>query len=182
MSTNIQTKLARNAATANAIRVLLDEFEGGEFTSREGKALLRKHREGAQFDNLNDNNWFKVSRVEYFDLPESVEPCSYRIWFADGSSSLTRDDYSRYVGRKIWFDRHYRAVSAFEKLDAPVAQQGKRYYYTVREDYAEKMAREFVREEDIEKAMRKIQRKFAELEADYESLKALKAMHFDSED
>lgn len=162
---SIQMELARNAATAKAINILLDEFGSGEFTSREGKALLRKHREGAQFDTLNDNNWFKVSRVEYFDLP------SPDYYYTDVM-----------VGNLVYCsDGHFRKISAVKKRES-VQMQGKRYYYTVRKDYAEKMAREFVREEDIEKAMRKIQQKFAELEADYESLKALKAMHFDSED
>lgn len=180
---NIQMELSRNAQTAHAIRVLLDEFNGGEFTSREGKALLKKHyNDCVQFDTLNDNDWFEVSRVEYFDLPADIEPYSYRVHFTDGYSALTRENLSYFIGRKSWYDGRIRRMSAFEELDTPVSVQGKRYYYRVREDYTQKMAREFVREEDIEDVMRKIQKKFAKLEAEYESLKALKAMHFDNED
>ncbi len=134
MYASIEMELARNAATADAIRVLLDWFGDGEFTSREGRDVLRKFRECAQFDTLNNNNWFEVSRVEYFDLPTSAR------------------------------------------------SQGRRYYYSVRKDYAQKMAREFVREDDVDSAMRRLRNKMADLDAEYETLKALKALHFDSED
>lgn len=178
---NIQMELSRNALTANAIRVLLDEFEGGEFTSREGKALLKKHyNDCAQFDTLNDNNWFEVSRVEYFDLL-GCDPIDIAWRFTLDNGVTIVSDWRKFVGDFVYSDGCYHAISAVEKLEN-FQPQGKRYYYKVREDYAQKMQREFVREEDIEDAMRKLQKKFSELEAEYESLKALKAMHFDSED
>jgi hypothetical protein len=181
MGTSIQMELFRNAQTANAICALLDEFKGGEFTSREGKALLKKHRSDCvQFDTLNDNNWFEVSRVEYFDLPD-CDPIDIAWRFTLDNETVIVSDWRRFVGDSVYSDGCYHTISAVEKLEN-VQPQGKRYYYKVRKNYAQKMAREFVRKDDIEDAMRKLQKKLNELEADYESLKALKAVHFDNED
>ena len=178
---SIQMELFRNAQTANAIRVLLDEFKDGEFTSREGKALLKKHfNDCAQFDTLNDNGWLKVLRVEYFDLL-GCNPIDIAWRFTLDNGATIVSDWRKFIGDRVYSDGCYHTISAVEKLEN-VQPQGKRYYYTVRKDFAQKAASEFVSEEDIEDAVRKTQKKLNELEADYESLKALKAMHFDSED
>ena len=180
MGASIQSELFRNKQTAKAIRVLLEEFEGGEFTSREGKALLRKHCHCTQFDTLNNNNWFEVSRVEYFDLPD-CDPTDVMWRFTLDNGTVVVSRYHGSVGDFARSGNRYHEIFAVEKLEN-VQPQGKRYYYKVREDYRQKMAREFVSEEDIENAMRKIQRKLTELEAHYDNLKALKAAHFVGED
>lgn len=178
---SIQMELSRERQIARAIRVLLDEFGSYEFTSREGKALLKKHfSDCAQFDTLNDNNWLKVSRVEYFDLL-GCDPIDIAYRFTLDNGAIIVSDWRKFVGDRVYSDGCYHTISAVEKLEN-VQPQGKRYYYTVREDFAQKAASEFVSKDDITDAMNELREKINELEADYSHLKALKAMFPDSED
>lgn len=175
---NIQMELSRESQIARAIHVLLDEFRSEEFTSREGKALLKKHySDCAQFDTLNHDGWFKVSRVEYFDLRGYDPETMWRFTLDNGA--IVVSDWRKFVGDRVYTDGCYHTITAVERLEN-VQPQGKRYYYTVREDFAQKAASEFVSEDDITDAMNELREKINELEANYESLKVLKAMFPDN--
>lgn len=177
---SIQMELSRERQIAHAIRVLLDEFGSEEFTSREGKALLKKHfADCAQFDTLNHDGWFKVSRVEYFDL-RGCDPVT--MWrFTLDNGAIIVSDWRKFIGDRVYSDGSCHTISAVEKLEN-VQPQGKRYYYTVREDFAQKANSEFVSKDDITDAMNELREKINELEADYSYLKALKAMFPDNKD
>lgn len=178
---SIQMELSRERQIAHAIHVLLDEFGSEEFTSREGKALLKKHYDDcAQFDTLNHDGWFKVSRVEYFDL-RGCDPIDIAWRFTLDNGAIIVSGWRKFIGDRVYSDGSYHTISAVEKLEN-VQPQGKRYYYTVREDFMEKANSEFVSKDDITNAMGELREKINELEADCSRLKALKAMFPDNKD
>ena len=177
---SIQMELSRERRIANAIHALLDGFGSYEFTSQEGKALLKEHPgDCVQFDTLNDNGWLKVSRVEYFDLPDYLTPRKTLITLSNGWQATVSGDVSEFT---IGGESGFIGITIAKAEAFTDNMQGKRYYYKVREDFMKKANSEFVNKDDITNAMGELREKLNELEADYESLKALKAMFPDNKD